>query len=339
MLETLLAEEAGFLLPANAEMALEHCELAIERHRATYIPAGEALSTIAEHRLYRVSGYATFEAYLAERWQLDREYAYKLMRAARVARNVESIPQSVPSLTQAIQLATLPPKEQQAVAREVNFDDLSVRDLKALLRKRQYEAFQQETTTRVERDERRQEKVESLRQPLALTEVGQFPVIYADPPWRYDFSVDEDRAIENQYPTMELDAICRLPVAHAATDHAVLFLWATSPKLAEAFSVIEAWGFQYLTSMVWIKDKIGMGYYARQQHELLLIAKRGEPPTPDPSNRPPSVLSAPRTIHSRKPPEFYGVIERMYPGLPYLELFAREARTGWTAWGNEAGES
>jgi N6-adenosine-specific RNA methylase IME4 len=146
----------------------------------------------------------------------------------------------------------------------------------------------------------------------------------------------DNRAIENHYGTMDLDAICALPVAQAATPDAVLFLWATSPKLAEAMRVIDAWGFTYRTCMVWVKDKIGMGYYARQQHELLLIATRGELPAPAPANRPASVVVSPRQRHSKKPPVFYTVIERMYPEFRRRELFARDARAGWEPpWGNQ----
>ena len=82
-------------------------------------------------------------------------------------------------------------------------------------------------------------------------------MIYADPPWRYEHVKTESRAIENQYPTMDLDAICALPVRDIATDDSVLFLWATSPKLAEAMRVIDAWGFTYRTCMAWVKEKIG----------------------------------------------------------------------------------
>jgi N6-adenosine-specific RNA methylase IME4 len=84
-----------------------------------------------------------------------------------------------------------------------------------------------------------------------------------------------------------------------------------------------------------VKDQIGMGYYARQQHEHLLIAKCGNLPVPEPQNRPESVVYAPRGEHSAKPEQFYDLIERMYPGLSYVELFARSARPGWTAWGNQ----
>ena len=116
---------------------------------------------------------------------------------------------------------------------------------------------------------------------------------------------------------MDLDDIRRMPVADIATPDAVLFLWATSPKLTESISVVEAWGFAYRTCAVWIKDMIGMGYYFRQQHELLLVCTRGNPPTPIPSDRVSSVVTAPRGKHSAKPVEFYeisrGKCTRPYP--------------------------
>ena len=187
---------------------------------------------------------------------------------------------------------------------------------------------------------RRTERMETLAAIATgnrgLDGVGTYPVIFADPPWRYDYAETDNRAIENQYPTMPIEDICALPVASIATDDCVLFLWATSPKLIEALDVVKAWGFTYKTCMVWAKDKIGMGYYARQQHELLLIATRGAPPTPAPADRPSSVIAATRGEHSAKPDEFYAVIERMYPALPKIELFCRSPRDGWSAWGNQS---
>jgi N6-adenosine-specific RNA methylase IME4 len=172
--------------------------------------------------------------------------------------------------------------------------------------------------------------------PTRPLPVGQFRLIYADPPWQYEHIATESRAIENQYPTMPLEAICDLPVP-AAPD-AVLFLWATSPKLAEAMQVIERWDFSYRTCAIWDKERMGMGYYFRQQHELLLVAARGALPVPEPSDRPPSVIRLPRGAHSDKPAIVYGLIERMYPTFTAddrLELFARQSRAGWTMWGNE----
>lgn len=189
-------------------------------------------------------------------------------------------------------------------------------------------------------EKRRAERIERItaisQNNSNLDGIGPFNVIYADPPWRYEYIETESRAIENQYPTMTLDAICALPVGDIAADDCVLLMWATSPKLAEAMQVLEAWGFNYRTCMVWVKDKIGMGYYARQQHELLLIAARGELPTPLPENRPPSVFYGERTEHSRKPETAYELIERMYPEYERVELFARNKRDGWQTWGNQA---
>jgi N6-adenosine-specific RNA methylase IME4 len=87
--------------------------------------------------------------------------------------------------------------------------------------------------------------------------------------------------------------------------------------------------------MVWVKDKIGMGYYARSQHELLLIATRGSVPVPAAEFRPSSVIYSGRDQHSKKPDIIYGVIEKMYPEYAKVELFARNKRDGWQAWGNQ----
>ena len=133
---------------------------------------------------------------------------------------------------------------------------------------------------------------------------------------------------------MSLEAICALAVP--AAEDAVLFLWATSPKLAEALSVVDAWGFAYRTCAVWDKERIGMGYYFRQQHELLLVAARGSFPVPPPATRPSSVIRARRgTTHSQKPQTMYDLLERMYPRAAKIELFARLHRDGWDAWGHQ----
>jgi N6-adenosine-specific RNA methylase IME4/ParB-like chromosome segregation protein Spo0J len=172
-----------------------------------------------------------------------------------------------------------------------------------------------------------------------LPQERKYPIILADPPWKfevYDAESGLDHAADAHYPTMELADICKLPIAEIATPDAVLFMWTTAPHLPEAFEVLAAWGFGYCTHFAWVKDKVGLGYWIRNQHELLLIAKRGDPPTPKPGDRPPSVISAPRREHSRKPDEAYELIERMYSELPKIELFARHARPGWAAWGNQA---
>jgi len=166
---------------------------------------------------------------------------------------------------------------------------------------------------------------------------GAYQLLYADPPWRYEHVKTESRAVENQYPTMSLEEICGLSIPAAA--EAVLFMWATSPKLAEAMQVIAAWGFTYRTCAVWDKDRIGMGYYFRQQHELLLVGARGAMAVPEPSDRPPSVFRIRRDeAHSQKPDQVYAMLEQMYPTFgdaDRVELFARAPRDGWSAWGND----
>jgi N6-adenosine-specific RNA methylase IME4 len=170
--------------------------------------------------------------------------------------------------------------------------------------------------------------------------IGKHAVIYADPPWCYEHPPigASTRSIENHYPTMTLEQICSIPVAEIASDDAVLFLWATNPKLYECMKVLDAWDFEYRTNMVWTKDVIGMGYYAREQHELLLIAKRGNLPPPATETRPSSIIRAPRLEHSQKPSSCYDMIDTLYPGIRKIELFRRGAleRKHWSTWGNEA---
>lgn len=176
----------------------------------------------------------------------------------------------------------------------------------------------------------------AAQEPAPLEAVGTFPVLLVDPPWRYEHA-EPTRAVENHYPTMALDEIKALKVP--ADDDAVLFMWSTSPKLTEAIEVLDAWGFTYRTCAVWVKQQIGMGYYFRQRHELLLVAVRGSLRVPDPEDRPDSVIEAHRDEHSKKPPLVYSLIERMYPEHRKVELFARAARNGWAAWGNQAAEA
>lgn len=194
------------------------------------------------------------------------------------------------------------------------------------------------TLDRQDRTALKRKRTDALAAVEAPRVLDAYTVLCADPPWRYDANATPDlRSIENHYPTMTLEDIKALPVP--AADDSVLFLWATSPKLTEALDVMAAWDFGYRTCMVWVKDRIGMGYYARQQHELLLIGKRGNLRVPDPEDRPASVITAPRVEHSTKPAEAYAAIERMYPDQPRVELFARGARPGWAVWGNQAQEA
>lgn len=162
---------------------------------------------------------------------------------------------------------------------------------------------------------------------------GEYDVILADPPWRYEFSPTSGRAIEQHYPTMPPDEITSLDIPAAA--NSILFLWATAPKLPEALEVMQAWGFSYRTCAVWDKEAVGVGYWFRGQHELLLVGVRGRFSPPPPEVRVSSVIRQKREGHSEKPEVVYEIIERMYPGARYIELFARSEREGWDVWGNQ----
>jgi N6-adenosine-specific RNA methylase IME4 len=187
-------------------------------------------------------------------------------------------------------------------------------------------------------DERREQRLEQIAQANTALPTGQrYPVIYADPPWRYEHPpMGGNRAVENHYPTMSLEEICALNVRELAADDSMLYLWATAPKLSECMQVITDWGFDYRTNLVWVKDKIGMGYHARSQHELLLVARRGNIPPPAEHDRVSSVIFAERAEHSAKPAIFHELIERFYPGLSRIELFSRVRRPGWAVWGNQS---
>lgn len=168
-----------------------------------------------------------------------------------------------------------------------------------------------------------------------------YNVVYADPAWQYQYKWGNGVA-ENHYKTMSLEDICALPgtLGLRVADDAVLFLWVTNPFLAKALRVVEAWGFEYKTNIAWVKtdlDRPGVGHYVRGRHELLYICTRGSFTPLDKHLSPPigSVLEAPLQEHSRKPDEVYGIIERLYPHTTRIELFARQQRDGWDAWGNE----
>lgn len=167
--------------------------------------------------------------------------------------------------------------------------------------------------------------------PAAATKT--YSVLLADPPWAYDFAEGESRSIEKEYPTMTAEELRRLDVP--AGKNSVLYMWATAPKLEVALSVLASWGFTYKTCAIWDKELIGMGYWFRGQHELLLVGTKGSFSPPPAEHRVSSVIRSKRTKHSAKPEAVYLLIEKAFPKNRKVELFARKARPRWDAWGNE----
>jgi N6-adenosine-specific RNA methylase IME4 len=239
---------------------------------------------------------------------------------------VHAVERGAVSVSAAADVATLSAQEQREIVargeREILRAAQDIRARKAEIR----------------RSERIKRLAATCNQNTPFPSDRRYAVLYADPPWHFEVYNEEsgvERAAGNHYSTMSLDEISALPIPSLATPDAVLFMWTTAPHLQESFQVFAAWGFEYKTNAVWVKDKIGLGYFIRGQHEHLLIATRGDMPCPLPANRPPSVINAPRREHSRKPDEAYALIEAMYPELPKIELFARQQRPGWCVWGNE----
>lgn len=159
-----------------------------------------------------------------------------------------------------------------------------------------------------------------------------YGVIYADPPWRYENGTP-GREIERHYPTMTDEEICALQVPVA--NNAICYLWAVAPRLDVGLRVLQAWGFRYKTCAVWDKVKVGMGFWFRGQHEILMVGTRGDVHPPAQSQRISSVIRCPRGEHSSKPDYVRDMIVKWYPDAKRLEMFCRLKRPGWDVFGNE----
>ena len=159
----------------------------------------------------------------------------------------------------------------------------------------------------------------------------KYRTIYTDPPWQYRNRASRGAA-ENHYRTMALDDIINLPVEGIAEKDAHLHLWTTNAFLFEARKVIEAWGFEYKSMLIWTKPQMGLGNFWRVSHEILLLGVRGKCPFLDRSIK--SWIEVSRGKHSQKPEEIRALIERVSPP-PRIELFARRQVPGWTVWGDE----
>lgn len=176
----------------------------------------------------------------------------------------------------------------------------------------------------------------------------RFGTVLADPPWRFSNRTGkvapEHRRLA-RYGTLALEQICALPVGEVVADRAHCYLWVPNALLPEGLKVLAAWGFEYKSNIVWHKvrrdggsDGRGVGFYFRNVTELLVFGTRGKNArTLPPGRRQVNLLGTRKREHSRKPDEQYAIIESCSWG-PYLELFGRGVRAGWTVWGNQASE-
>jgi N6-adenosine-specific RNA methylase IME4 len=175
---------------------------------------------------------------------------------------------------------------------------------------------------------------------------GKFGTILADPPWQFlnkTGKVAPEHKRLARYGTMKLDEIKALPIPLVSANTAHLYLWVPNALLPEGLQVMAAWGFHYKANIVWHKirkdggpDGRGVGFYFRNVTELILFGTRGKNArTLSAGRRQVNFLATMKREHSRKPDEIFPIIEACSSG-PFLELFARERRPGWTVWGNQA---
>ncbi len=174
---------------------------------------------------------------------------------------------------------------------------------------------------------------EEIRANPTVTPSGRYQVIVIDPPWKYDARAeDTTHRGKNLYPDMTIPEICALPVGALSQDNAVLWLWTTNAFMREAYTCLDAWGFQAKTILTWDKERLGLGDWLRNVTEHCILAVRGRPIVSLTNQT--TIIREPRREHSRKPEAFYALVEALCPGSK-VELFAREVRQGYAAWGAE----
>ncbi len=163
--------------------------------------------------------------------------------------------------------------------------------------------------------------------------IAGFSAIVADPPWPYD-DPGVRGGIGHHYKPMDLMDIARMPVARFAATNSHLYLCTTNAFVRQAFVVMEAWSFRYITTITWVKPRIGNGYYFRNTTEHILFGVRGKAPLL--RKNLPTHFEAPVGEHSRKPDRLFEIVEAASPAA-WLEVFARgPSRRGWVSWGDQA---
>jgi N6-adenosine-specific RNA methylase IME4 len=201
-------------------------------------------------------------------------------------------------------------------------------------------AYQQ--IRRIEKEEQREARREENRAKVSeaqapediIKSAAKFATIVIDPPWDWGDEGDQDQMgrARPDYATMSKEQLMALPVGTLADDDCHLYMWITNRSLPKGFDLIQAWGFRYITAITWAKPSFGMGNYFRGQTEQILFAVKGSQPLKRKDVG--TLFTAPRgpNGHSSKPVEFYDLVESCSPG-PFLEMFSRHNRDGWTPWG------
>lgn len=190
----------------------------------------------------------------------------------------------------------------------------------------------------VKREEKRQENQAKIDNNKGITQVeGVYQTILIDPPWDWSDEGDNDQLGRSKpdYQTMTIEQLMDLPVGRLSDDNCHLYLWATNRSLPKAFKLIEQWGFRYITCITWVKPSFGMGNYFRGSTEQLLFAVKGSQPLKR-KDIGTHFIAERGKGHSSKPTEVYDLIESCSQA-PYIEMFSRKERKGWTMWGESSG--
>lgn len=182
-----------------------------------------------------------------------------------------------------------------------------------------------------EREEYIKEQVKEIEMNLYQPPTGLFDVIVIDPPWPYGTKYDPNgRRAANPYPEMSLEQIKAIELP--ATENCVLWLWTTHKFLRYSFDILDGWGFRDVAILTWVKDRMGLGSWLRSQSEFCIMAVKGIP-TINLTNQT-TVIHGPLREHSRKPDEFYEMVDGLCVGYR-LDYFSRERREGWSQFGND----
>jgi N6-adenosine-specific RNA methylase IME4 len=196
----------------------------------------------------------------------------------------------------------------------------------------------------IKKEEKKEQRVNEIKQQIEAIESGEMPelkglfdIISFDPPWPYEGESKEittydpnGRRVANPYPEMSIEQIKQIEVP--SSDNSVVFLWTTHKFLNDAFDILKTWGFQYKGTLVWDKEKMGMGAWLRMQCEFCLIGIKGKPYWDNTKYR--DIIRESRREHSRKPDSFFEMVENITLGRK-LEYFSREKRNGWEVFGND----
>lgn len=273
--------------------------------------------------------------------KVEAEWARERMLAGKKADPVATRPQGKGKAT-------------DKAAKKVGASGRTVRRVKAvagqapdLLKKMRDGEMTAEQAARVVKERKREARraenakaVAAAPTPAAAVDNARFATIVIDPPWDRGDEGDEDQLgrARPTYETMPIDELSKLPVGERADVDCHLYVWITNRSLPKGFALIEAWGFRYITCLTWCKPSFGMGNYFRGQTEQVLFAVRGSQPLKRKDVG--TWFAAPRGAggHSSKPAWFYDLVQSCSPG-PYLEMFARETRPGWSAWGAELADA